>query len=69
MTHKFICNVLLNNFLGILNKHKININDCGITPDDFVILSKLLYTGAIDKKQFAETVDKRIEEYKNEQYN
>ena len=65
MNYKHYCNILLNNFLGILNKHRINIKDCGITPDEFVVLSKLLYTGAIDKKRFREIVDKRIEEYKN----
>jgi Asp-tRNA(Asn)/Glu-tRNA(Gln) amidotransferase B subunit len=53
-----------NNFLGALNKNKVKINDCGISPDDFAVLSKLLYTGVIDKKQFMEIIDKRINQCK-----
>ena len=66
MSPKKICNILLNNFLGILNKHKIGVEDCGIGPDDFLYLAKLLHTGAIDKKQFSDIVDKRISEHKQE---
>lgn len=69
MSPKKICNILLNNFLGILNKHKVGVKDCGIEPDDFLYLAKLLHTGAIDKKQFSDIIDRRIEEYKNEKAN
>lgn len=65
MIPKKICNILLNNFMGILNKHKVNVTNCGIEPEDFRHLAQLLHTGAIDKKQFAAIVENRIEEFKN----
>ena len=67
MSPKKICNILLNNFLGILNKHKVGVADCGIEPEDFLCLAKLLHTGALDKKQFSEIVDRRIAEHKQNQ--
>jgi Asp-tRNA(Asn)/Glu-tRNA(Gln) amidotransferase B subunit len=66
MNPKKLCNILLNDFLGILNKHKVGVADCGITPEDFEILAKLQYTGAIDKTQFKTMVENRVINYKKE---
>lgn len=67
MNPKKLCNILLNNFLGILNKHKVTVSDCGIPSEDFYTLAQLLYTGAIDRKMFTDIIEKRIESYKYEQ--
>jgi len=64
MNAKRLANFLLNDFKGIVNKHKASIADCGISPDDFRQISQLLYVGAIDKKQYKEMVEKRIIEHK-----
>ncbi len=66
MNAKKMTNILLNNFLGIINKHKVNINECGIEPEDFRYLAQLMYCEVIDKKQFAEIVERRISEVKAE---
>ena len=67
MSPKILCNVLLNDFLGILNKHKVGVVDCGISPEDFVVLAKLQYTGVLNKNEFKLLVEKRVLQYKNEQ--
>jgi Asp-tRNA(Asn)/Glu-tRNA(Gln) amidotransferase B subunit len=64
---KKLCNILLNDFLGVLNKHKVGVANCGITPEDFEVLAKLQYTGAIDKNQFKQMVENRIIQFKNEE--
>jgi Asp-tRNA(Asn)/Glu-tRNA(Gln) amidotransferase B subunit len=66
MNTKKLTNILLNNFLGVINKHKVKINECGVDPEDFRYLAQLMHCGVIDKKQFAEIIEQRIEEVKTE---
>ena len=66
MNAKKYANLLLNDFQGILNKHKVKINACGIEPEDFRVLTQLMYCQIIDKKQFRDIVERRILEYKAE---
>lgn len=66
MDAKKIANVLLNDFKGIINKHKVPISDCGITPEEFTSLVKLLYCGVYDKKALVALMDKRVADYKEE---
>jgi len=66
---KKIANLLLNDFKGLLKKHKVEINTCGISPEEFVMLAKLLHIGVIDKKQFREIAENQIVNHKIEEEN
>jgi len=57
---KKVANILLNDFKGLLNKHKVTPSSCGISPEDFVSLAKLLHCGIIEKSQFRDIVENKI---------
>ena len=69
MNAKKLTNILLNDFQGILNKHKVTVLNCGIDSEDFRYLAQLMYCEVIDKKQFRDIVERRVIEYKETQTN
>lgn len=66
-TPKKVANVLLNDFMGILKKHKVTVENCGISPEDFGDLIKLYELEIIDKKKVREILENRVIKHKEEQ--
>jgi Asp-tRNA(Asn)/Glu-tRNA(Gln) amidotransferase B subunit len=58
--NKILCNWLTNDFKGLLKKYGLEIDDCGIDPNDFFFLVKLHSVGVLTKKELREILEHRL---------
>ena len=56
--NKVLCNWLTNDLQGLLKKHKLAIENCGIAPDDFGILIRLHHNGILTKAETRNQLEK-----------
>lgn len=60
--YKTLSNWLTNNFKGICRKHKIEVYESGISPEDFGALIYLFCVGIINRKQLEKILEDKIKE-------
>ena len=63
--NKVLCNWLINDLKGLLKKHELTIENCGIEPEDFHMLIRLHYLGFHAKEEVRAILEKRLESVKS----
>ena len=58
--NQFVAKRLINDFKGICNKYNVEINNSGILPEEFSLLTKLFYLNIINKQEYTNILSNRI---------
>lgn len=59
---RVVANLLINDFRALLKKHKLTVDTCGVSADDFSVLARFYQLKIIDKKQVVKILADRLEE-------
>lgn len=60
---KIIANFLLNDMRGMLNRRKLELTDCGISPEAIGFMARMVHLGLVDKRVMRRLIEQWIDEH------
>ena len=57
---KALANFIINDMMGICNKHKVKVHDCGIEPHELAMGVTLMWSGMLTKTQLRNIVEQAV---------
>ena len=57
---KVLANWLNNDFRGLLKRYKLTIDNCGISPQDFSLLVRLVNCEILSKEELIDILETRL---------